>query len=109
MLTAYSTSATPDGPPDLHVFPAGPFAADGYSPTGAVQALVLSVVKPRSEGWLRLRSADPADPPRINLGLLEHAADIARMIELVRLARLLARHPALRLAIAGAELAPGIG
>ncbi|HEY1298069.1 MAG TPA: GMC oxidoreductase, partial [Chloroflexota bacterium] len=107
MLTARSSLADAEGPPDLHVFPAGPFGADGYSPTGVVQAIVFSVVKPRSEGWVRLRSADPADAPRINLGLLEDADDLARMIEALELARTLARQPALAARIVGPELAPG--
>lgn len=107
MLTARSSSADPDGPPDLHVFPAGSFVAEGYSPTGAVQAIVMSVVKPRSRGWVRLRSADPSAPPRIHLGLLEDPADLARMIEAFRFARRLARQPAMQNVIAGAELAPG--
>jgi choline dehydrogenase len=107
LLTTRSSFAEPDGPPDLHIFPAGPFHADGYSPTGAVQALVLSVVNPRSTGWVRLRSADPTAPPRIHLGLLEHSDDMARMIEAVRLARRLGRQPPVRALIAGRELAPG--
>jgi choline dehydrogenase-like flavoprotein len=106
-LTAHSSRATPGAPPDLHIFPAGPFAGDGYSPTGVVQALVLSVMKPHSRGWVRLRSANPDAPPRIHLGLLEHPDDRARMLEVVRKARELARHPALRAVIAGAEVAPG--
>jgi len=107
MLTAHSSSADAGGPPDLHFFPAGPFADEGYSPTGAVQAIVMSVVKPRSRGWVRLRSADPSARPRIHLGLLEHPEDLARMVEAVRYARRLARQPAMQNVISGAELAPG--
>src|SRR5207253_6854903 len=107
MLTAHSTLAPPDGSPDLHLFPAGPFHGEGYSQTGAVQAIVISVVKPRSHGLVRLRSADPAAPPRIQLGLLEHSDDVKRMVEAVRLARRLSRHPALREQTAGPELSPG--
>jgi choline dehydrogenase len=107
MLTARSSLADPSAAPDLHLFPAGPFSAEDYSPTRAVQAIVMSVVKPRSHGWVRLRSANPADSPRIHLGLLEHPEDVARMIEAVRIARRIARHPAMRELIAGPELAPG--
>jgi len=107
MLTARSSLADPNAAPDLHLFPAGPFSAQDYSPTGAVQAIIMSVVKPRSHGWVRLRSANPADPPRIHLGLLEHPDDIARMREAVRIARRIAREPAMRELIAGPELTPG--
>jgi len=107
MLTGRTNEADPDGPPDYHIFPAGPFDGAGYSPTGAVQALVLSVMKPQSEGWVRLRSADPTLSPRIHLGLLEHPDDTRRMVEVLRLARGIAREAALQAVIAGAELAPG--
>ena len=98
MLTARSSLAAAEGPPDLHVFPAGPFRGEGYSPTGAVQAIVISVVKPRSHGWVRLRSADPSAAPRIHLGLLEHDEDLTRMREALQLARRISRHPAMRAA-----------
>jgi choline dehydrogenase len=107
MLTARSNLAAPNAPPDLHLFPAGPFSAEDYSPTRAVQAILMSVVKPRSRGWVRLRSANPPDSPRIHLGLLDHPEDVARMMEAVRIARRIARHPAMRELIAGPELAPG--
>jgi choline dehydrogenase len=107
MLTARSSLADSNAPPDLHLFPAGPFHAEGYSPTGAVQAIVISVVKPRSHGWVRLRSPYPAEPPRIHLGLLKHHDDMTRTIEAIRLARSIARHPAMRGLIAGPELSPG--
>jgi choline dehydrogenase len=107
MLTARSRLAPSDGAPDLHIFPAGPFTADGYGPTGAVQALVVSVVKPRSRGWVRLRSADPAAAPRIHLGHLEHPDDRTRMVEAIRAARAISRTAPLRDLVAGPELAPG--
>src|SRR5262249_42470043 len=55
-----------DGPPALPLFAAGPFdAAQDASPAGAVFGLVTGLVLPYSRGWVRIRSADPADPPRI--------------------------------------------
>jgi choline dehydrogenase len=109
LLTARSNLCAPDDAPDLHIFPAGPFAADGYSPTGAVQALVLSVMKPRSQGWVKLRSADPEVAPRIHLGHLEHPDDLARMMEAVSLARAVVAEPSFQRVVAGDELAPGGG
>ncbi len=40
---------------------------------------------PRSRGSIRLRSADPHDAPVIDLGLLRNAADMARLVEAVKL------------------------
>jgi choline dehydrogenase len=107
MLNARSSLAAANAPTRSAHLPSGPFHAEGYSRTGAVQALVLSVVKPRSRGWVRLRNAEPTAPPRIHLGLLEHLDDLARMFEAVRIARHLAPHSALRELIADPELFPG--
>ena len=38
------------------------------------------VVKPKSRGWVRLRSADPAAMPRVSPNLLAHPEDMATMI-----------------------------
>lgn len=107
MLTARSHLAPGNGAPDLHLFPAGPFAANGYGPTGAVQGLVVSVLKPRSRGWVRLRATDPAAPPLIHPGHLEHPDDMSRMVEAVQAARTLGRTAPLCDLVAGPELAPG--
>ena len=92
----------------MHVFPAGPFEV-AESPTGAVFALVVSVVKPHSRGWLRLRSADPATPPQIDVAHLRHPSDLARMLELVDEARRLCRQAPLDRFVGGQELAPAAG
>src|SRR6478735_921779 len=74
MLTMRSQHAPPDGPPDLHLFAAGPFDVPAeVSPSGGVFALVAGVMAPRSVGTVRLRSADPEAPPVIDPGLLGHA------------------------------------
>ncbi|HXE24013.1 MAG TPA: GMC family oxidoreductase N-terminal domain-containing protein [Roseiarcus sp.] len=38
------------------------------------------VVKPKSRGWVRLRSADPAAPPLVSPNLLQDPSDMAEMI-----------------------------
>jgi choline dehydrogenase len=106
MLTLRSPLADPDGPPDLHLFPAGPFD-DPASPAGGVFGIVAGLLSVRSRGSVRLRSADPADPPRIDIAHLRHPEDMTRMIEATRHARRLSRTPPLAGLIAGAELAPG--
>jgi choline dehydrogenase len=42
---------------------------------------------PESRGWVKLRSADPADPPRIQFNLLTAQADIDTMVRGVRACR----------------------
>jgi choline dehydrogenase-like flavoprotein len=106
MLTLRSPLADPGGPPDLHLFPAGPFD-DPASPTGGVFGIVAGLLAVRSRGSVRLRSADPADPPRIDAAHLRHPEDMTRMIEATRHARRLSRTPPLAGFVTGAELAPG--
>ena len=106
MLTLRSTLADPGGPPDLHLFAAGPFD-DAASPAGGVFGIVAGLLAVRSRGSVRLRSADPADPPRIDIAHLRHPEDMTRMIEATRHARRLSRTPPLAGFVTGAELAPG--
>jgi choline dehydrogenase-like flavoprotein len=105
VLTMRSSEAATTAP-DLHIFAAGPFAS-GDTATGAVCALVVSVIKPLSRGSVKLRSADLAASPRIDPGHLRHEADLRRMAEAVREARRLYHTPGLSGLIAGPELAPG--
>jgi choline dehydrogenase len=57
---------------------------------------------------VRLRSADPADPPRIDVAHLRHPEDMTRMIEATRHARRFCPTPPLAGFVVGAELAPGL-
>jgi choline dehydrogenase-like flavoprotein len=106
MLTLRSSLADPGGPPDLHLFAAGPFD-DTASPAGGVFGIVAGLLAVRSRGSVRLRSADPADPPRIDIAHLRHPEDMTRMIEATRHARRLSHTPPLAGFVTGAELAPG--
>jgi choline dehydrogenase len=66
-----------------------------YSPTGGAIALSVAVVKPDSRGTLTLRSRDPREPPKIDCNFLAQDRDARRMLEGVRLARKIGRHPTL--------------
>jgi choline dehydrogenase len=103
LLTLHSTRADRDGPPDLHVFTAGPFD----TPDGAVFGIVTGLMAPRSRGSVRLRSADPADPPVIDPAYLRHPDDVARMVEATLAARRISRTRPLVDLVAGPEIAPG--
>jgi choline dehydrogenase len=106
ILTLRSSLADPGGPPDLHLFAAGPFD-DAASPAGGVFGIVAGLLAVRSRGSVRLRSADPADPPRIDIAHLRHPEDMTRMIEATLHARRLSRTLPLAGFVTGAELTPG--
>ncbi|MFH8345598.1 GMC family oxidoreductase [Streptomyces sp. NPDC018045] len=92
-----------DGPADLQVFPSGPETdEDGTT----VLTLWVALLRPSSRGRLRLRSADPRDAPRIDVGFLREPEDTRRMVTGMRLARALARTAPLA-GLLRAERAPG--
>jgi choline dehydrogenase len=64
------------------------------------------LVKPRSRGWVRLRSADPAAKPRILTNSLAEEDDLAALVAGVRLAREIAAAGPLA-EVVGRELFPG--
>ena len=68
--------------------------------------LHVALMKPKSVGRLRLRSADPAAAPLIAPAFLTHPDDMPRMLLAVRTARQLARTPPMS-GTALHELAPG--
>jgi choline dehydrogenase len=102
LLTA-RTSCWPGPSHDIHVLPMWTAPDGGAAPEFVVLA---GLMKPRSRGSLRLRSADPAEPPQIDVAVLADADDMTRMVEAVRLARRLIRTPPLA-ELTDAELLPG--
>jgi choline dehydrogenase len=75
IATFYSSSQSHEDPPDLMFWIADP---SGDPPQLTFEILLL---KPRSRGTVRLRSADPADAPLIFLPRLEVATDVERLAE----------------------------
>ena len=61
IATFRSSRSGPDGPPDLMFWLTDP---DSNDPAFYLDPILL---KPAARGTVRLRSADPADPPRITL------------------------------------------
>jgi choline dehydrogenase len=66
-----------------------------FSPTGGAITLSVAVVKPDSRGTLTLRSRDAWEQPEIDCNFLAEDRDVRRMLEGVKLARKIARNPAL--------------
>jgi len=44
-------------------------------------------LRPKSRGWVKLRSSDPSAPPRIQFNLLAEPDDLAAMLRAIRLSR----------------------
>jgi choline dehydrogenase len=75
---------------------------------GHTLSLAGTLSRPESRGWVRLRSADPADPPRIQLNLFAEPADLATLRRAIRFLRdFFAEGPAARLV--SLERVPGPG
>lgn len=66
----------------------------------------VGVLHTLSRGWVRLRSADPLDRPRILFNMFAHAADMEAMVQALKISRDLFSQSPLRELIAR-ELLPG--
>jgi choline dehydrogenase-like flavoprotein len=66
----------------------------------------VCVLRPKSLGRMTLRSADPDDPPRIDLNFLNHPDDRKTLVDGIRLARRILAAPAFD-DYRGVELNPG--
>ena len=94
--------------PDLqyHFFPMA-VRYDGKSPNDGhgFQAHV-GPMRSQSKGWVKLRSSDPKDPPRILFNYMSQPEDWEEFRAAVRLTREIFAQPALQ-PFRGAELSPG--
>jgi choline dehydrogenase len=98
IATFHSSSAPPGGPPDVMLWLADPEEPDLLE----IEAVLL---KPRSRGSVRLRSADPSDPPRIDLPGLRETVDAERLSEVRERAIEIAESASLRRLCAAAVVA----
>lgn len=83
------------------------FAAKGVMREHGFTTLVI-LTRPESRGSLRLRSADPMEPPIIDANYLSHARDPAALRRGVEIARAIVRQPAYA-PYRGREYVPGPG
>ena len=79
------------------------------SPTHAFSGFTMSVcqLRPQSRGWVRIRSADPLDPPAMQANYLSTQVDRETLLAGIRLARRLAATGALSPYVK-AEYRPGL-
>lgn len=66
----------------------------------------INLLRPKSKGFVRLRSANPLDAPVIDPRYFENPADLADLVEGVKHMREVARQPALA-PIVACEMSPG--
>jgi choline dehydrogenase len=90
IATFRSQSQPSDGPPDLMFWVHEPSEDDGRLYLDPI------LLKPESRGSVRLRSADPTDPPRIVMPGLRAQHDVERLMEGYEWGLEIANHPAIR-------------
>lgn len=90
IATFHSSRRSRAAPPDLMLWLTDP---DEASPSFDIAVVLL---KPRSRGTVRLRSADPQEPPSIHLPSLSDSEDVERLAEGYRRALEVANHPEIR-------------
>ena len=77
VATFHSDGRPASEAPDLQCLIYGPYPATADEP--ASFSLAAALLKPRSRGSVRLRSADPAEPPRVDLGFFREPGDLDRL------------------------------
>jgi choline dehydrogenase-like flavoprotein len=75
LATFHSSATSTDEAPDLMLWLSDPRGAP------PIFEIDVGLLRPRARGSVRLRSADPADPPRIELPGLHDPLDIERLAE----------------------------
>jgi choline dehydrogenase len=78
IATFHASGTVSDGPPDLMLWTSDPDAPAGEPATFDVEVVLL---KPNARGSVRLRSADAAVPPRIDLPGVDDPSDLERLAE----------------------------
>jgi choline dehydrogenase len=98
VATFHSASIGSDEAPDLMLWFSDPVGAAGQPAPFEIEVLLM---RPRSRGSVRLRSADPTEPPRIELPSLSDPFDAERLAEGYHRALEVANRPEIRRLCAG--------
>jgi choline dehydrogenase-like flavoprotein len=88
-VAVHTRIATDQAAPDFQFLSGGAYYFDNGFRTfpGSAFTIAASFVQPRSEGAVRLRSADPTAPPLIRLNMLADPDEMAAMVAACRFAR----------------------
>jgi choline dehydrogenase-like flavoprotein len=78
IATFHSAATSSDAAPDLLLWSSDPDSPGEDLASFEIEAVLL---RPRSRGCVRLHSADPADPPHVELPALSDPFDIERLAE----------------------------
>ncbi len=103
-IRALPTSATPDSQCSISLFSAQTIGGELHPFPGVTGNCVL--LRPESRGWVRIRSADPREPPAINPNYLSTRKDCDTIVAGTQAMRRIFRAPAMARHIAE-ELEPG--
>jgi choline dehydrogenase len=109
-LFTHSRTGMQAAPPDLQInFSAGlpQLTPPGFKATGPVSIFVPVLVQPQSRGDVKLRSANPQDPPIIDPHYLQMPTDLEAYVRAIELCRQIASTKAFAEFNDG-EVAPGL-
>ncbi|AKJ66976.1 glucose-methanol-choline oxidoreductase [Pandoraea thiooxydans] len=85
---AFVNLRDPEGEPDLQLYCVGVMWPDPQAPKPTYgMTLMANLVRPRSRGTVRLRSANPLDDACVSPNWLADADDTARLVEAIRYLR----------------------
>lgn len=104
---AFVNLGDPEGEPDLQLYCVGVMWPDPQAPAPTYgMTLMANLVRPRSRGTVRLRSANPADDALVSPNWLDDDEDRARLVQAIRYLRGVAALEPFA-SIIGEEVGPG--
>ena len=103
LQSGISNAATPDL---QFMFSPGVWIGSAIAPDIPGFTLIAALINPQSRGTVTLRSANPADPPVIQVNYLQQETDLQVLVEGIKVARQLVQAGTFA-DLVGEELAPG--
>ena len=103
---AFINPDDPAGAPDIQMYCIGTMFPPPGMKADHGMMLCPTLIRPKSTGWMRLRSSDPKDAPEFSPNYFSHPDDLQLMVRAIRYAREILRSQPLA-GIVKQELAPG--